>query len=64
MPTCKQAIVYTEASKTRANPKTENPVRFASVSTTPPKRGKTPEIANFIETRKSDLYIQIITHRQ
>jgi hypothetical protein len=38
--------------------------RFEPVSTTPPKRGIIPESANIVETRKSDLYIPIITYRR
>ena len=64
VPCCKHAIVDTHASKTHAKQKTENPARFAPVSTTLSKRGKTPQNGIIIETMKIDLYIQIITHRQ
>ncbi len=64
VPCCKQANVYKHASRNHANPKTENPVRFAPISTSVRKRGKTPENGIFIETMKSDPYIQIITYRR
>jgi hypothetical protein len=57
----KQANIDKRASMNHANPKTENPARFASVSTTLPNRGKTPQFRFLIETRKCVLYIQIIT---
>ena len=60
MPCCK----YNFISRNHANPKTENPVRFAPISTSVRKRGKTPENGIFIETMKSDPYIQIITYRR
>jgi len=60
----KQANVYKDASKTHANQNRAMRCHFAPVSTTLPKRGKTPESANIVETRKSDPYIPIITYRR
>lgn len=61
MPCCKHAIVDTHASKTHAKPFWAMQCHFAPVSTSVRKRGKTPQFRFFIETRKSVLYIQIIT---
>lgn len=52
MPTCKQAIVDTDESKTHANQNQAMQCHFAPFSTSAPKRGKTPEIAIFVETGK------------
>jgi hypothetical protein len=60
----KQANVYKDASKTHANQNRAMQCPFRPVSTSVRKRGIIPEIAIFVETRKYDPYIPIITYRR
>lgn len=64
MPCCKQANVYKDASKTHANQNQVMQLRFASFSISVRNPAFWPEIAIFVETRKSDQYIPIITYRR
>ena len=64
MPTCKQAIVDTDASKTHANQNPAMQCTIALVSISVRNPAFWPEIEIIIETDKYDLYIQIITYRQ